>query len=377
MCVSAKVYKMATDKREEKAQEIAKNGSITRIDSCTYSVKSQSGKGGYIVSKKRNDWVCTCPDHVYRRIACKHIISVEVSLAMRTEVAIRRIEPIDTLSECIFCGSSSIVKDGVRENKLGAIQKYECRDCGHYFTFNVGFEKMKHNPQAITTAMQLYFGGESLRNTTHSLQLLGVSVSHQTVYNWIKKYSKLLQNYAEKLKPNVSGAWRADEVWIKVKGDMKYLFAMIDDETRYWIAQEVAESKYKHDARNLFRMAKEAVGKKPMVVITDGLASYHEAWRKEYYTTCEPRTKHIHTIRLQGDMNNNKMERFNGEIRDREKVMRGLKKNDTPILKGCQVYHNFIRPHEALNGKTPAEACGVEVMGENKWITLIQNATKI
>jgi transposase-like protein len=368
---------MTTDMRQEKGQEIANNGSVKRLDACTYSIKSQSNNGFYIVAKdRRNNWSCTCPDHIYRHTMCKHILAVEVSLAMRTEVAIRRIEPIDTLTECIFCGSSNIVKDGIRENKSGVIQKFECRDCGHYFTFNVGFEKMKHDPKAITTAMQLYFGGESLRNTMHSLELLGVNVSHQTVYNWIKKYSVLLQNYADQLKPNVSGAWRADEVWIKVKGDMKYLFAMIDDETRYWIAQEVAESKYKHDARNLLRVSKEVMGKKPMVLITDGLESYHEAWRKEYYTSAQPRTVHVNTIKLQGDMNNNKMERFNGEIRDREKVVRGLKKNDTPVLKGMQVYHNFIRPHEALKGKTPAEACGIEVIGDNKWKTLIQNASK-
>ena len=29
-----------------------------------------------------------------------------------------------------------------------------------------------------------------------------------------------------------------------------------------------------------------------------------------------------------------------------------------------------------LDGKTPSEACGIEVEGENKWITLIQNASK-
>ncbi|MGB9023818.1 MAG: hypothetical protein WCC94_10345 [Candidatus Bathyarchaeia archaeon] len=29
----------------------------------------------------------------------------------------------------------------------------------------------------------------------------------------------------------------------------------------------------------------------------------------------------------------------------------------------------------ALEGKTPAEACGIKVEGENKWITLIQNAS--
>jgi len=74
-------------------------------------------------------------------------------------------------------------------------------------------------------------------------------------------------------------------------------------------------------------------------------------------------------------MNNNKMERMNGEIRDREKVMRGLKVRETPILRGYQLYHNYIRPHEALEGKTPSEACGVEVVGENKWMTLIQNAS--
>ncbi len=50
--------------------------------------------------------------------------------------------------------------------------------------------------------------------------------------------------------------------------------------------------------------------------------------------------------------------------------------SDSPILKGVQVYHNFIKPHMGLNGKTPAEAAGIKVEGENKWLTLIQNATK-
>ena len=66
-------------------------------------------------------------------------------------------------------------------------------------------------------------------------------------------------------------------------------------------------------------------------------------------------------------MNNNKQERINGEIRDREKVMRGLKVKDTPILPGYQIFHNFIRTHEGLDGKTPAEACGIKVEGDNKW----------
>jgi putative transposase len=66
------------------------------------------------------------------------------------------------------------------------------------------------------------------------------------------------------------------------------------------------------------------------------------------------------------------MKRLNGELRDREKVMRGLKIDDTAILKGYQLFHNYIRPHEALDGKTPSEACGITIEGQNKWKTLIQ-----
>jgi hypothetical protein len=87
-------------------------------------------------------------------------------------------------------------------------------------------------------------------------------------------------------------------------------------------------------------------------------------------------TVHIRQITLTGKHNNNKMERINGEIRDREKVMRSLKKTDTPILTGYRIYHNYIRGHEALDGRTPADECGIKVEGKDKWLTLIQNATR-
>ena len=66
---------------------------------------------------------------------------------------------------------------------------------------------------------------------------------------------------------------------------------------------------------------------------------------------------------------------MNGEIRDRAKVMRGLKNTDTSVLTGYQIYHNYFRPHMALDAKTPAEKCGIEIAGQNKWITAIRNAS--
>lgn len=58
-----------------------------------------------------------------------------------------------------------------------------------------------------------------------------------------------MKAYADNLKPNVSQTWRADEVFVKVRGDLRYLFALMNDETRYWIAQEVTDTKHTHDAR--------------------------------------------------------------------------------------------------------------------------------
>jgi hypothetical protein len=70
------------------------------------------------------------------------------------------------------------------------------------------------------------------------------------------------------------------------------------------------------------------------------------------------------------------MELLNGEIRDLEKTMRGLKRKRTTKLRVYQIYHNYIRPHDVLNGQTPSEACGITIQGNDKWKTRIQNATK-
>ena len=250
--MAIKVNAQITTTRKERGEAIAKTSNqIQRYDENHYIVRSQSFEGAYTVSRDTGDWHCICPDHVYRRMKCKHIYAVELSISLRAEVKIRRIEPLSNLTNCIYCGSSNLKKEGLRKNKSGNIQKFYCRDCHKYMTFNIGFEKMKHNPQAITSALQLYFSGESLRNTMNSLKLLGVEVSYQTVYNWITKYVKLMKGYVENFKPNVSDTWRADEIYVKFKGDMKYFFALMDDETRFWIAQEVAETKFKHDARRL------------------------------------------------------------------------------------------------------------------------------
>ncbi len=359
--------------RESRGLEIAqaRESQVSCVEENFYVVKSQSGNGEYVVNKINGEWNCECPDFTFRHVKCKHVFSVILSQQIKREVSASRvIQPLSTNS-CVYCQSENIVKDAIRHNKKYDIQRYLCKQCGKRFSVNVGFEGMKASPQIITSAMQLYFTGESLRNVQKFLKLQGVSISHVSILKWITRYTALMTEYVEKIKPNVSDTWRADEMYIRMAGNMKYLYAMMDDETRFWIAQEVAETKEKHDAREIFYQARWLMKKQPKTFITDGLRTYQTNARRIF-----PEAKHIRHITLKGEPHNNKMERMNGEVRDREKVMRGLKKTDTQILKGYQIYHNYIRPHEALDGKTPAEACGIVIEGENKWRTLIENASK-
>ena len=190
-----------------------------------------------------------------------------------------------------------------------------------------------------------------------------------------------MDKYLDKIAPQVSDTWRADEIFLKIKGNKKYLYALLDDETRFWIAKEVAGDKMSREApeyaSELFRQGKERAGKRPLTLITDGLHAYHVAYKREFYAHQTPVTKHVEHLTWKGDIDNQKMESFNGNtVRAREKVMRSLKTENSPILDGMQLFHNYIRPHEALDDKTPAEACGIQVKGKNKWLTIIQNASR-
>ena len=366
--------------REERAQKLLENPNthILRVNDNHYQMKSLATNRIYDIYSTESGWNCSCPDHVYRHVICKHALAISISIQLRQEVRERNKIVIEEVScdKCPQCLSVKIVKHGIRHNKNYDLQRYSCRDCNNRFSFNLGFEKMSVNPKVITSAMQLYFTGESLRNVQKFIRLQGVKVSHQTVYNWIKKYTDLMKLHLDKIVPQVGDTWRTDEVYVKVKGDKRYMFALMDDETRFWIAQEVADSKFKHDARNLLRMAKDSMNMTPRVFVTDGLQAYNDAFKKEYGAVKKGSPIHIRHISLKGDKNNNKMERLNGEFRDREKVMRGVKKIDSPVFDGTQIYHNYVRPHMALNGKTPADACGIDVKGQDKWKTLIQNASQ-
>jgi hypothetical protein len=62
-------------------------------------------------------------------------------------------------------------------------------------------------------------------------------------------------------------------------------------------------------------------------------------------------------------------------MEERNKVMRSLKKTDSPIIDGQRIYYNYVKPHQGLDGKTPAEKAGIGIGDENKWLGLIKKAS--
>jgi len=55
-----------------------------------------------------------------------------------------------------------------------------------------------------------------------------------------------------------------------------------------------------------------------------------------------------------------------------------IKDTDTVFLDGQRLYYNHIRPHQGLNGKTPAEVAGLDLaLDKNKWESLIKKASQI
>ncbi len=120
------------------------------------------------------------------------------------------------------------------------------------------------------------------------------------------------------------------------------------------------------------RRQKEQAQKEPEFLITDGRHSYTNSIKKEM-----PETNHIRLTSIQDKRtNNNNIERLNGTIRDRVKVMRGMQNIETAeiMTSGYRNYYNFIREHSAI-GMTPSEKAGIGIGTEsNRWMALLKKS---
>lgn len=122
--------------------------------------------------------------------------------------------------KCPYCSSGKrIWCKGWRYNQSGKKQMWWCNYCKRRFTPDDGFWKMKHKPEVIAEACSSYRRGMSFNSVSkHFREYAKAKICSATVFNWVKKYTKITKHFTDKLKPKIRGRIHQDEVVVNVMG---------------------------------------------------------------------------------------------------------------------------------------------------------------
>ena len=117
----------------------------------------------------------------------------------------------------------------------------------------------------------------------------------------------------------------------------------------------VAEHKGNDDVAPMFKEVKRIAGKVPTTLVSGKAANFHHACKDQYRAKNfrHKEAKHVNDATFDGRYHNDQMESFNGNtLWYREKVIRGLKE-DSAIITGLKLYHNFVIPISDWMGRRP------------------------
>lgn len=365
--------------------EIAKSKVISENADGSFSVPSQSvDEVVYLVRLIDNEFVCNCPDFKQRHEEvglCKHIHATKLWVAARVELEQKPKPKVfaDDAVQCPKCGSIRVVKCGRNRGK----QAFRCNDCLHRFREQSLIRGSRYSPEMVSLTLDLYFSGTSLRKTARILNShFDLKLGNATVYRWIQRFVPRISEYVNSLTPQLSDIWHADELFVKMKGghsfttktgekvNLAYLWNVMDRKTRFLLASKLSKYRDVGGASRAFQEAvRNAHDSQPERIFTDSLKAYKEGM------TFAPFAKMPEHIAKAGikkpHATNNRIERLNGTLRERVKVQRGWKTMKTPLAEGQRIQYNFVKPHQALEGQTPAQVAGVGVKGD-KWLELLR-----
>jgi len=189
-------------------------------------------------------------------------------------------------AQCPRCKSYKTIKKGLSKTlNRGNQQRNICKECKYSFIVDKGFWKMKFSEAKVNQAIDTYFEGLSLRKVRRNFHRYSeLKVSHQSILNWIHKYSYLMKQYVETLEPRLSGHFMTDETMIRCNGKWHNLGVVFDKHTRYVVATRYSEYEYisAEDNIKLWNEAKQI--KRPYKFSSDSHITYEEAFKKVFYS---------------------------------------------------------------------------------------------
>jgi putative transposase len=287
---------------------------------------------------------------------------------------------------CPKCKSKKVVKRGSFSTQAhGQRQRYFCKDCKKKFIRNDGFYRMKNNPHKITLCLDLFFKGVSTRKIQEHLQAFYPNnSSNVSIYNWIIKYSRIISSYTNNLKVNSGSKIQVDEVEFKRRKyhnkegtEQNWFIDSIDLNSRYIISSEYFKSRGKEEIKKVINDINKKTDNRISTIATDGLNAYDSVLKKIYgYNKRLGRLNinHKKVISSKTNIFNYEIERLHNSIRQLTQNFRGFHgslESARAIMKGYEVYYNFIRKHQGINCYPYELATDVKLKDNNKWLELI------
>jgi putative transposase len=187
----------------------------------------------------------------------------------------------------------------------------------------------------------------SFREVEELMLERGVIVSYEMVRRWCRKFRQAYADGLRRRRPRPGDKWHLDEVFIKVNGELKYLWRAVDQDGNV-LDILVQNRRDKAAARRFFRRLLKNTGCMPRVIVTDKLRSYGAAHR-EVMPSVERRSQRGL---------NNRAENSHQPTRQRERAMKGFRSVGAAqrFLSAFSGISPHFRPHRHLMTATQHRA---------------------
>lgn len=295
---------------------------------------------------------------------------------------------------CPKCKSNHFKRNGKRKTEnRGLIQRYKCLECNKRFIQDDGFFRMRNAPQKITCAIDLFYRGVSTRKVQEHFQAFYPhNSSHKSIYKWVVKYAKMISKFTNKLKLQVGDEAQTDEIEFHrrlsskkgSKGTEKNFFIdSIDPTTKFMLSSEYMKTRSGRDIKTIMNRIKERTQTEDnkqqiKMMTTDGWGAYIGQIKAVFkYNNKLGRYNVFHNRVVVSEEEgnfNHPIERLHNNVRARTKTMRGFHgsiSSANAIMKGFEIYYNFITKHQTIKCCPYELATDLELNSENKWLELI------
>jgi putative transposase len=145
------------------------------------------------------------------------------------------------------------------------------------------FKYFKTSPEIIRLALMMYIRFPlSLRNVEDLLHGRGIDITHETVRVWWNRFGPMFAAQISKkrsasMRAHTQWRWHLDEVFVKINGELHYLWRAVDHEGEVLEAY-VTRRRDRKAALRFLRRTMKRYGN-PQVVVTDRLKSYKAAMK--------------------------------------------------------------------------------------------------